>query len=74
MKYYTTITSNQNDEWTEYEGIDVNEALRAYERVKPYTSYDIEIRVYELPDDTNISDRDELVDAICECDGYEVIK
>jgi len=74
MTYYATITSTNLDEWTEYEGIDLNEALHAYDRAKAYTYYNVEVRAYELPDDTNINDRDELIDAISECLSYDVIK
>lgn len=74
MTYYATITATNTDEWTEYEGIDLNEALRAYERATAYTAHNVEVRAYELPDDTDINDRNELIDAICECVGYDVIK
>ena len=70
LNYYVVCVSANFDEWTEYEGLDFNEALRAYDRATAYTCHDVEIRAYELPDDTDINDRDELINTICECVGY----
>ena len=74
LKYYAVITNTDNDEWTEYEGVNLKEAKQAYNRAKLQTAYNIEIREYELPDDTDINDRDELVNAICDAIGYNLIE
>ncbi len=32
-----------------------------------------ELRVYSIPDDIDASDSDELTEAMCDCDGYDVV-
>lgn len=74
MTYYATISSTNLDEQTEYEGIDIKKAIQAYERAINYTQRNVEIRVYTLPDDTDINDRDELINAICDAMGYGLLR
>ena len=79
MKFYQIVTIKGNDEFTEWEGFDLETALeekaKALNAFECLTAYDkknstLECRVYNLPDNTDISDRDALIDAIVESAGY----
>lgn len=80
MKYYEIVTIKNGDEYPEYEGLDLETALEAKAEALRYfeeglTEHDkknrsIECRVYDLPDDTDFSDKMEVADAICNCVGY----
>ena len=86
MKFYEVVTARKDgyDEWTEYEGFDREKALKALEDAKwAFETYStakekknqyVECRVYELPDDIDINDKDEIINAICECTGYDTIE
>lgn len=86
MKFYEVVTARKDgyDEWTEYEGFDREKALKALEDAKwAFEKYSttkekenqyVECRVYELPDDIDINDKDEITNAICECTGYDTIE
>lgn len=81
MKIYAVTTIKNGDEYAEYLGADLNEALKAYDDAK--TNYDVyltssektnaevEARVYEIADNVDIEDTDELTNAIIDCCGYD---
>lgn len=72
MKYYEVAIVGKNDEWTYYKGFDLEKATKTYYDYKGTEGKDkIEARVYNIPDDTNIEDEDELTNAICDCLGYD---
>lgn len=50
-----------------------DEALSNWERLdyRDKKESAIESRIYEIPDDTNISDEDEIINAICDACGYD---
>lgn len=79
MKYFQVGTTSNGDEYVSYEGTSLEEAKKALEderyafenlhsRDKKYT--EVWGRVYDLPDDVNLNDEDELINAICDCLGY----
>lgn len=85
MKFYeicdVDVKNNgeYGDELLIWEGFNLEEALskkaealndfdRKSNRDKQHST--IECRVYELPNDTDIEDEDELINAICDCGGY----
>lgn len=87
MKLYevTTINLRANnefgDEFQTYLGIDADkaetakaEALAAYDSL---TAYDkahctVEARVYNIADNTDVTDNDAIIEAICDCGGYDL--
>lgn len=79
MKYYQIGTTSNGDEYVSYEGASLEEAKKAlederyaFENLHPYDKKRTEVwgRVYDLPDDVNLNDEDELINAICDCLGY----
>lgn len=82
MKYFEIVTITATQEFTEWEGFDFATALREKEKALDYfgrglTEHDrkdrsIECRVYTIPEDTDLSDKMEIADAICNCAGYDI--
>lgn len=79
MKLFEVTTIRGCDEFQTYLGVDYSEALTAkkqaltaFEALDDYDKRqnEVECRVYEIDDDTNITDYDALIDAIVECVGY----
>lgn len=85
MKFYETVNinlRNNGDELQLYAGTDLEAAQEAKHRAdvswanatkRDQESTVIELRVYEIPDDTDINDQDAVVDALVECSGYNLI-
>lgn len=82
MKYYTATSTTKNgtgDEFDTYAGLDKEKAIDAAKRDwihltdREKRSTIIEVREYDLPDDIDINDEDELVNAMCDCCGYNPI-
>ncbi len=87
MKYYQVgstkyakLHTEDGDEFLSYEGISLEEAKKALEDEKyafeKLHNYDkkrtvVWGRVYDIPDDTDITDENELINALCECIGYD---
>lgn len=82
----TTVSIRQNgeygDEYQAYLGFDLEEATVAKEQAlinyENASSRDqaqsvVEARVYEIADDTDINDIDAIIEAMCECSGYDLI-
>ena len=85
MKLYEVVTATKTgDEWTEYEGFDRAKALEALEEAKwNFEKYStakekeneyVECKVYDIPDDIDINDKNEIINAICDCTGYDTIE
>ena len=86
MKFYEVVTATKNgyDEWTEYEGVDRAKALEAleeakwklekYSTAKEKENQYVECRVYDIPNDIDINDENEITNAICDCTGYDTIE
>ena len=87
MKLYevTTINLRTNgefgDEFQTYLGFDFEEAKTAKELAlagfNALTAYDrahstVEARVYNIADDTDVTDPDAIIEAVCECGGYDL--
>ena len=80
-KYANTKHTDYNDEWISYEGFNFSEAWKALlEEKSNYESYstknekelfEILAEVYDLPDDIDISDEDEIINALCDCCGCD---
>lgn len=84
MKLYESVSiklrgSEPGDEISLYTGTDEQKALDvAAADWKHLSKFDkehslVEVRVYEISDDTDINDEDDVVDALCDCFGYDVI-
>lgn len=86
MKIYEVTTVNLmtngelGDEYQSYLGFDFDSALTAkskalddYDRLSDYDKKRciVECRVYNVPDDVNVNDEDDITEAICECIGYD---
>lgn len=80
MKFYQVVVSKGCDEFVEYSGVDIecakaaqSNALADYDRLtrfdKERTS--VECRAYDIDDTVNVNDSDELVNALCDCIGYD---
>lgn len=82
----TTVSIRQNgeygDEHQSYLGFDLEEATDAKEQAlinyanassRDQAQSVVEARVYEIADDTDINDRDAIIEAMCECSGYDLI-
>jgi hypothetical protein len=90
MKYYqigTTSFTNANtedgDEYVSYAGISLADALEALENekhaFKSLHEYDkkrtrVWGRIYDIPDETDINDEDEVLNAIIEAIGYDELE
>lgn len=83
MKFYESVSielrgNETGDEFTTYSGTDERKALEeAYAAWTRQSDFDKkhsteEVRVYELSDDVNINDEDELANALGNC-GYDVL-
>lgn len=82
MKYYQVGTTSNGDEFVSYEGTSLEESKKAlederyaFENLHPSDKKHTVVwgKVYDLPDDTDLNDEDELINAICECTGYDDI-
>lgn len=76
IKYYEVVTTcdNCDDEWTYYEGYDLDEAYRVYRREDTINSsgWHTEIRVFNLKKPREEMSDDEWCGFYC-CPGYDVI-
>lgn len=81
MKLYQVVTTSKADEFEDYLGTDLNEAneakkraLTAYENLSSHdkAQSEVECRVYDIDDSTDTSDRDELINAMIDCCGYNI--
>lgn len=61
------------DEWQSYLGNDLEEAKKALEELSTSDDkhYYTEGRIYEIEDDVDVDDEDELINAICDCYGFD---
>lgn len=79
MKYYTLTeielrgNGEYGDEFDSYAGFDFEKIMEAYSNVRSNDKYALEIRAYELPNDIDVNDEDEISNAIVECAGYDVL-
>lgn len=89
MKYYVVgstscrnIHTEEGDEFTSYEGISLEEARKAladekynFEHLHPHDKKRTIVwgRVYDIPDDTDLNDEDAVINALCDCIGYDDI-
>lgn len=77
MRYYEVVTmcDNCDDEWTYYEGYDLNKArsVRNYEIAHNDTHHSTEIREFELEKPRDEMTDDEWIDFYC-CPGYNVVR
>lgn len=85
MKLYNVVTATKTgDEWTEYDGFDRAKAVEVleeaqwkfekYSTAKEKENQYVECRVYDIPDDIDINDENEITNAICDCTGYDTIE
>lgn len=82
MLYYEIVTIKNGDEFTEFEGIDRDAAIEAKEKTlhnfnkyltdAEKTRQSVECRVYNIPDETDISDPFEISNALNMCCGYDL--
>ena len=87
MKLYevTTIKIRANgefgDEFQDFLGFDFEEAkLAKEEALKSFSrlpnryqkSTVVEARVYQIEDDVDVTDKDAIIDAMCDCGGYNL--
>lgn len=80
-KYVNAKHTDYNNEWISYEGFDFSKAWKALlEEKSNYESYltknekelfEVLAEVYDLPDDIDTSDKDEVINALCDCCGYD---
>ena len=88
MRLYQIVTMDirsngeRGDEYQAYLGFDLKEALAHHEQAlinyENASEYDkersvVEARVYNIPDDTDTTDEDAVIDAMCDCIGYDDI-
>lgn len=88
MKFYITANveirkdGEYGDEFQLYAGTDLKEAQDTKHRAEvnwsKATKRDQErskilLMVYEIPDDTDLNDKDAVYNALCECVGYDLI-
>lgn len=78
MKVYqvTSIANNSYaDEYDEYLGFDFEKFIEVAQDAKSSVQdgYKLECRIYDIPDDTDIEDENELTDAMCDCQGYDLL-
>lgn len=76
INYYTVTEidlKGNGDEFDSYEGFDFDEFLRAARDVRQNNSYALECRVFRLPKFIANEDKDMIVNAICECAGYDIL-
>lgn len=83
MKYYEIVEVDTvtTESWGIWEGTDEAEALKQKEKALFDFDYyhtkgekshrTLEFRVYEIPDDTDLTDKMEVAEALCECGGYD---
>lgn len=90
MKLYFEIgmveirtNGEEGDEFTSYEGFNREEAFQSYlneeldyEKLTKYDQkrYRVFGKVWKLPEDINTTDKDEIVNAICDCIGYDDVE
>lgn len=80
-KYTNPKHTDYNDEWTSYEGFDFWKAWKALQEEKANYEchltkkekelFEVLAEVYDLPDDIDTSDKDEVINALCDCCGYD---
>ena len=78
VKWYTESTG---EEYLEWRGFDHEEALKQKRKAESmHDSYltesekkhsCVEARIYDIPDDTDVSDEDALTSAMIDCCGYD---
>lgn len=86
-KYTNEKHTDFTDEWTAYQGFDYEEAKKAlaeeqsnihsYSTKQEKATHEVFGEVYDLPDDLNTSDEDEIINALCDCcccDDFEQLK
>lgn len=81
MKYYMVETERFNkrgeaiDTWLYYEGTDLSLAKKEKERRESGDTeeYVTSIKVYTIPDDTDLNDTDSVINALVEAIGYDTI-
>lgn len=89
MKYYKVgstscinINTEEGDEFTSYEGTSFEDAKKAldaekqaFKNLHPHDKKRTIIwgRIYDIPDDTDLNDEDALINALCDCVGYDDI-
>lgn len=84
MKIYEVISGQYQmegcsrtygDEWVSYLGVDFSAAKRALTEESSTTrnneKYYTEGRIFEIDDDVDVDDKDELTNALCDCCGFD---
>ncbi len=84
MKIYKVISGQYQmegssrtygDEWVSYLGVDFSAAKRALieesSTTKNNEKYYTEGRIFEIDDDVDVDDKDELTNALCDCCGFD---
>lgn len=85
MKYYqiVEVDTQTNEEWEMWHGTHCIDAVLTNEKEIAKINFDkyhtskekshrtLEFRVYEIPDDTDLTDKMEIAEALCECGGYD---
>lgn len=79
MTLYSVISTSTNnncaDEFEHYLGFDYDEAIKAYNEAKNGPNEpSVECRVYRIPADTDKRDKDEIINAMCDCIGYDLLE
>ena len=80
-KFTNPKHTDYNDEWISYEGFDFCKAWKTLKEEKANYEchltkkekelFEILAEVYDLPDDIDTSDEDEVINALCDCCGYD---
>lgn len=84
MKIYQVISGQYQmeggsrtygDEWEQYLGADFSAAKRALTEELSVANNDekyyTEGRIFEIGDDIDVTDKDELTNALCDCNGFD---
>lgn len=79
MKNYYVVEKNEIrkdtliDTHTYYMGTSLEEAQNKFDNAKLEKDQTLELRIFEFPDDVDMTDENAIINAICEY-GYDVIK